>query len=89
MAPTPWEQMQLSARQGVFASGLPSNRALPNDVTQESLEPGWTCQQPYAHVTCAVALDCILCGQSTDRKNWTRHECTVRTLLETMWTSTT
>lgn len=81
---TPWDQLTLNARQGVYASSLPSNRALPNDVTLESLELGWTVQEPYAHVGCVVALNCVLCGESIDPRNWTRHECTVRSILERM-----
>lgn len=78
-APIAWDQ--LAARQGVFANDLPSNRELPNDVTLESLEPGWTAQQPYAHLICAVTPTCVLCGDVLDRLNWGAHVCRVETLL--------
>lgn len=74
-APIAWEE--LATRQDVYANDLPSNRDLPNDVAAESLQPGWTVQQPYAHLRCAVALACVLCGDVLDRQNWGAHQCPV------------
>lgn len=74
MRPIPWA---IASRADVYANDMPSNRALPNDVTPESLELGWTVQQPYAHVNCVVALACVLCGQSIGARNWGAHLCPV------------
>lgn len=79
-----WDDLE--ARRGVYANGLPSNRELPNDVTAESLVPGWTAQQPYVHLRCVVALACALCGSGLDRLNWGAHLCRVEALLgDKLW----
>lgn len=83
-APLAWDV--LATRRDVYASDLPSNRDLPNDVTQESLLPGWTAQQPYAHLRCAVALVCVLCGCHLDPLNWGAHLCPVEAALgDKLW----
>ncbi len=75
--PVPWGIVEAETRRGVYANGLPSNRELPNDVTEESLHRGWTVQQPFEHVTCAVPISCVLCGSSLDSRNWVAHSCPV------------
>ena len=86
---TPWEEVQLAARAGVDASSLPSNRALPNDVTAESLHRGWTVQQPYTHITCPVPLACVLCAEELDTRDWIKHDCAVVRMLGDRWTPVT
>lgn len=79
----------MQARRGLYVNHLPSNRALPNDVTQESLERGWTTQQPYAHVSSAVAFRCVLCAEVLDTRHWLGHRCTVAGMLERVRVGTT
>ena len=74
-----WDSM--TPRVEITAADLPSNRALPNDVTVESLQVGWTTQQPYAHARCSVALSCALCGTGLDRNDWGTHPCLVGDLV--------
>lgn len=74
-----WDSM--APRASITASDLPSNRALPDDVTIESLQTGWTAQQPYAHARCIVALVCVLCGGILDKNDWCTHSCPVENLI--------
>lgn len=79
-----WDEM--NTRRGLTAADLPSNRELPNDVTPESLQVGWTAQQPYAHARCVVALVCVLCGGVLDKNDWGTHPCPVDSLIgDLLW----
>ncbi len=79
----------MQARAGLYANNLPSNQELPNDVTEEALQRGWTVQQPYIHATSTVAFVCILCGEQTDQRDWVTHECLVQELIggQRPWTA--
>jgi hypothetical protein len=88
MGPIPWDQMQLVVRRGVAANHLPSNQELPNDVTAESLQTGWTVQQPYAHTYSVVPLVCVICGSALYRRDWADHDCIVEDALPTpLWSA--
>lgn len=75
--PVPWGIVEAETRRGLYANQLPGNQALPNDVTDESLQRGWTVQQPFTHVTASVPIGCVVCGTGLDARNWVAHRCPV------------
>lgn len=89
---TPDEEDELSARRSVHAGILPSNLAhaqTPNSdwygnsaQTVEQSQRGWTAQQPFAHVNCAVMHMCVLCAAWVDPDCLRQHDCAVRKELE-------
>ena len=89
---TPDEEAELSARRSVHAGVLPSNLAraeTPNSDwygdSSQSIEQtmrGWTAQQPFAHVDCAVMHMCILCASWIDPDSLRQHVCAVLKELE-------
>lgn len=88
---TPDEEDELSARRSVHAGILPSNLSRAQESnsdwygdsasSEEQKLRGWTAQQPFAHVDCAVMHMCVLCAALIDPESLRQHQCAVRAEL--------
>lgn len=86
------DMLELEARRGIHAGMLPSNASRAEEMdgvtgglaTPEQKMRGWSAQQPFVHVDCAVMHHCILCGSVIDPDYLKDHanKCRVRRQLE-------
>lgn len=89
---TPEEQDELTARRSVHAGMLPTNLAHAQYASfstmggaqlwsPEQQMLGWTAQQPFEHVDCAVMHVCISCAKMIDPDELRKHDCKVKNEL--------
>lgn len=80
-----YEEYQLRLRAGVHAGMFPTNYQVDDSsrLIPDEFPPGWTAQEPWAHVKSAVPLICIFCWGELDIRQWTRHTCNLSEIYKT------